>query len=376
MSKGFWSQLNQPFIGLSPMDGITDLPFRLVVVKYGKPDIIYTEFVAVEALVHGVERAFQDFLFFDIERPIVAQLYGNNPKLFYNCAQIVAELGFDGVDINMGCPAKSVEQRGAGAGLIKTPDLAVEIIKAVQAGVAGWVENGVEYNKFPPEAKPDRVVKRLDEVQEYRQNLIIELNKIGFDLRLVNNKRRKSIPVSVKTRIGYNEPVTQDWIATIANTGIAALSIHGRTLREGYKGKADWREIKKAVEVVSNIRSKRPLIIGNGDIKSVAEGVGKSNETGVDGVLIGRASIGNPWVFNKVDRNIEWKQMKAVMLEHARLHYTIKGPRAFVQMRRILAEYIQGFPGASELRNQLVRVNNPEEVKKILLNLDKSRVGP
>lgn len=370
--SGFWKNLDKPFVGLSPMDGITDLPFRLIVAKYGRPDVIFTEFVAIEALIRGVERAFADLMFLETERPIVAQLYGNQPEVFYSCAQIVAELGFDGVDINMGCPAKSVEQRGAGAGLIRTPELAVEIINAVQEGIKSWEENGIEYDKFPDESKPNRIKRRLEEYQELKTKMIDELGVLGYSVEVDSKaKSRISIPVSIKTRTGYDKPIVEEWIAALAGTGISALSLHGRTLREGYRGKADWSEINKAAEIIKSMGEERPLIIGNGDIMNAEQGVYRSNETGVDGVLIGRTAMGNPWVFNKDKQEISLDTLKQVMLEHSKLHYQIKDARAFVQMRRLLADYIKGFPGASDLRSELVRVNNPFDVEKILLSLDK-----
>jgi len=351
MYKGFWEKLNKPFVGLSPMDGITDAPFRYITAKYGSPDVIFTEFVAVEALIRGVERAFADLSFHEIERPVVAQLYGNDPKLFYACAQVVAELGFDGVDINMGCPAKSVQQRGAGAGLIRTPEIAKEIIEQVKKGLQDWVENGITYKKWPEEAKPVKV-----------QRLLKNLHSIQVG-------QRNMLPISVKTRLGYDRPIVEEWIGFLIDQELAAITVHGRTLREAYRGNANWSEIAKVVSIAAKLGNSRPVIIGNGDVHDIEGAMARIAETGVDGVLIGRSSIGNPWVFSKTGKP-DLEIQKQIMIEHAKVHYAAKDPKAFVQMRRILAEYIKGVEGASAFRSQLVRVQSPEDVEKILKNLD------
>jgi len=354
---GFWGNLKnaeQPFVGLSPMDGITDVAFRAITGKYGKPDLIFTEFIAVEALIRGVGRSFEDLRYKENERPIVAQLYGKDPELFYSCAQIIAELGFDGIDINMGCPAKSVEQRGAGAGLIRTPEIASEIIKAVQSGLSGWVKNGIEYNKWPVGIKSSKVKRFFkEEFKEGTQE---------------KNVARTMIPISIKTRIGYDKPIIDEWFTFLANTGVKVFTIHGRTLRQQYSGLADWEQIEKAAEVIRKIQP-NALVIGNGDIHSYAEAIAKVKKYKVDGALIGRSSIGNPWIFNR--ESFKQSELLTTMQEHADLHYKLKPVKSFVQMRRILSEYVKQVKGAKELRTQLVHVNNPQDVEKILNSIDK-----
>ena len=359
-NSGFWKNfldLDRPFIGLSPMDGITDAPFRAITAKYGRPDLTFTEFIAVEALIRGVQKSFEDLRFTELERPIVAQLYGKDPELFYSCAQIIAELGFDGVDINMGCPAKTVEARGAGAGLMKTPDLAVEIIEAVEDGLAGWVKNGIEYDKWPEEIKFAKVKRFFSE----RKKSEGENNK-------QRNKNREMIPISVKTRIGYDKPMLDEWFGPLSKTNVKAFSIHGRTFKQKYSGRADWDVISEASKYIKNI-NKDAIVIGNGDISSYKEGIDMAKKYNVDGVLIGRKSIGNPWVVRRdgqVKVGAKTSELFDVMLEHSKLHYELKGPRAFVQMRRTLAEYIKEIPNAAQIRSELVRVNNPQEVEQIL----------
>ncbi|MBD3280087.1 hypothetical protein GF389_01000 [Candidatus Dojkabacteria bacterium] len=351
VNKGFWAELPKPFFALAPMDGVTDLPFRLITKRCGNPDFVVTEFVPVEALIRGIERAFIDLRYEERERPILAQLYGHEPELFYYCAQIIAELGFDGIDINMGCPARKIEQRGAGAGLIRTPEIAVEIIDSVKAGLEAWVENGIEWDKFPKEAKTGRLRKRLEEFRN------------DFD-KTHENDTREVIPLSVKTRIGYDEPDIENWFGILAKLKLTAIAIHGRTLKQAYRGKADWEQIERACKLIKSI-APGTLVIGNGDITERKMGREYAQKYKVDGIMIARSAIGNPWAFSELDKP-EGEELFKVMLEHAKMHYQYKDPRAFVQMRRVLSDYIKGMEGAKELRSKLVRVNSPEEVDKLL----------
>ncbi|MBN1331350.1 tRNA-dihydrouridine synthase [Candidatus Dojkabacteria bacterium] len=345
-NNNFWMELPRPFFALAPMDGVTDLPFRLITNKYGNPDLLVTEFVPVEALIRGIKKAFEDLRYEESEHPIIAQLYGHEPELFYFCAQITAELGFDGIDINMGCPARKIEQRGAGAGLIKTPDVAGKIVHAVKSGIDDWVENGISWDNFPKEAKKGRIQKKLLEAK-------------------AKNPVRTQIPVSVKTRIGYDSPDIKNWFTALAKMNLDAVSIHGRTLRQAYRGKADWDQIEAAAKLIKQI-SPQTIVIGNGDIQTREMGAKYAEKYSVDGVMIGRAAVGNPWVFSSAPKP-EGKKLFDVMIEHAQFHYKLKDPKAFVQMRRILADYIKGIDGARELRAKLVRVNSPKEVEKLLL---------
>src|SRR5439155_18149530 len=178
----FWRRILHPIIGLSPMDGVTDPAFRYIVARYGKPDVQITEFVSVDEICHGGDAAWNQLQFAEIERPIVAQIYGADPDTFYQVAQVVCELGFDGVDINMGCPSKSVSARGCGAALIRNPPLAREIIRAVHGGVTDWAAgHRIESIGLRP-----KVVERV---------LALTSGRDG-------PRTRKAVPVSVKTRLG------------------------------------------------------------------------------------------------------------------------------------------------------------------------------
>src|SRR6266571_7332535 len=267
----FWHQIAQPIIGLSPMDGVTDPAFRFIVARHGKPDVQFTEFISVEEIRRGTASAWRQLRFVESERPILAQIYGADPDGFYQVAHVLCALGFDGVDINMGCPSKSVSARGCGAALIKTPPLAREIIRAAQAGVKDWVSgrDPVTLGLRP---------KVLEKVQS---------------LSTLSTARR-SIPVSVKTRLGYDAVVIEDWVTILLEEQPEVISIHGRTLTQMYRGRADWGAIARAAKLV---RQTSTLILGNGDVESMSELIDRVRETHVHGVLIGRGGLGNPWLF-------------------------------------------------------------------------------
>lgn len=306
-------------MGLSPMDGVTDGAMRYMSAKYGNPDIMFTEFVSVDALHYATgerrERLLKTFVkageVGELEdRPYeIAQVFGRTPELFAEAALIIEQLGFDGIDINMGCPAHKVEEQGSGAGLIRTPALAQEIIKAVQ--------------------------------------------------------RTTKLPVSVKTRIGVDSDVAEEWMEALMEVNPANISLHGRTLRQLYQGSADWEAIARAAVVVHKYGGH---ILGNGDITSIQDLGFKIQEYGVDGGLIGRAAEGNPAVFVGMDEPTQIQRLKW-MVEHAHIFETIFGAGNFMPMRKHLAWYCKGFPGAVELRMKLMQTNSAVEVEKLVRKL-------
>ena len=349
-NSSFWSKLKKPFIALSPMDGVTDHPYRYIQKKYGQPDIIYTEFATVEGFCRGVTVPLKDLIFDETQRPIIAQIYGKTPQFFRETATAVCQLGFDGIDINMGCPAKSVANGGAGAALITTPKLAQEIIKATQVGIQDWA-NGkttADCENITPEI--------TKEVEKWHENLPKKY------------QQKQIIPVSIKTRIGFDSPIIDQWLPTLLKTNPAAIAIHGRTLRQGYKGKADWEEIGKAVEMAKDTSI---LIIGNGDVSSRADAIEKVTQYSVDGVLIGRASFGNPWIFNDKysKENISAKQKAKVAVEHAQIYektFSKNEKYSFLPMRKHLGWYIKSFDKAKEIRQELMQTDSSQDVIKIL----------
>lgn len=334
------------------MDGVSDFPFRHITKKYGKPDIVYTEFTSVEGICHGATRLLRDFLYDEIQRPVIAQIYGTTPRFFRQSAILLCELGFDGIDINMGCPAKNVAHLGAGAALIKTPDLASEIIRETKAGVEDWLQGKTSTDC------PDVTAEIAQHIVQARQNLPLY------------KQQKKPVPVSVKTRIGYSEPVLHEWLPRLLQEQPAAIALHGRTLKQAYGGLADWDQIGHAVEIARNSGVR---IMGNGDVQNREQALELAQTYGVDGVLIGRASFGNPFVFlppNELEKSQNDIRLRfAVALEHCRLFEAIYGadPRyAFLPMRKHLGWYARQIPHAKELRMQLLLADTSEQVATLL----------
>ncbi len=332
----FLSQKN--IIGLSPMDGITDEAFRLVQTKIAKPDLIFTEFVSAEGISRGGIKLYDTLLFSPEERPIIGQLFGKDPESFYKSAIILCELGFDGVDINMGCPAKTVTQHGSGAALIAKPELAVQIIQSAKQGIDDWFSGKVKITDIGLNQKTLDVIKK--------------------NQRYSNLKTSISKPtLSVKTRLGNSEPIIDTWIPILLSQPIDFLTIHGRTLKQAYAGQADWSEIQKVVKLAKGTGIK---IYGNGDIQNRQQGEDYCQKYGVDGVLVGRAAGGNPWAFNN---HIATPQEKfSAMLLHAQIFQEVFHNRCFDSLRKHFLLYTSDFPNAKSLRMKLVRLNSVKEL--------------
>ena len=364
----FWNTLPQPIIGLAPMDGVTDAPCRTIHGLYGRPDIVLTEFTNVEGLWRGSDRIFRDFLYTPAERPVIAQVFGCRPEYFYKSAHVVCELGFDGIDINMGCPASAVANKGGGAALIRVPDIAKEIIRATQQGVRDWA-NGHTLEDL--EMEPARI-ERIRQMNEDRVRIWGDTARI----------ERRLLPVSVKTRLGYDTITITDWIQDLLEMEPANISLHGRTLAQHYKGEADWDAIASAAEIV---RKTDTLILGNGDIRTLHQAAQRIRTAGVHGVLIGRASYGNPWLFQKRETlkqllnagvNPTLEDLPEVMptreerlymaLEHARVHAKLKGEDHFIELRKHMGWYLGHFTGAKRIRTELVHINSLADVERII----------
>lgn len=312
MIKGFWNNLKKPYFVLAPMSDITDAAFRQIIAKYGKPDVTWTEFVSCDGLCSpGKENLLMHLQFTEAERPIVVQFFGANPINFHKCAEIATKLGFDGIDINMGCPDKNVEKQGAGARLMLNHVLARTIIRATKKGAG-------------------------------------------------------TIPVSVKTRIGYHTNTLEQWLPELLAEEPAAITIHGRTRKELSLVLAHWDAIARAVDLA---KSSDTLIIGNGDVKNLEQARQKAVETGVDGVMLGRSILGNPWLFNKnySSEDITIAEKLTVLVEHAFLFEKLfSGRKNFVQLRKHFCAYIKNFTGAKTLRLQLMETNNALEVQTVI----------
>ena len=331
------------------MDGITDQPFRQIVKEYGRPDVIFTEFTSVEGLCHGATRLLKDFLYTDSQRPIVAQLFGTTPQFFQQAAVVASELGFDGVDINMGCPAKGVTDHGAGAALIQTPELAKKIVQATRQGLWDF-HHGQRSRDCPDISEP----------------IWREVEKRHHQLVSTHQDRTEPIPLSIKTRLGYNSIVTEAWISTLLEVQPDLISIHGRILTQGHGGIVHWEEIAKAATLIHQTQT---LILGNGDVKTYQEAVAKVNQYGVDGVLIGRAALGNPQVFQPDPTQPASTSIYQIALAHARLYeqtYQTDTKYNFLPMRKHLGWYIREIPQAAQIRAELMTTENSQQVADIL----------
>jgi nifR3 family TIM-barrel protein len=324
--SNFWKNLKKPIFVLAPMADVTDCVFREMISKYslhgshlGGPDVFWTEFVSADGLAHPEAR---EKLLIDLkfnkekESPIVAQIFSSNPENIKSASKLCKDLGFDGIDINMGCPDKSIEKQGAGACMMRTPENAVAVIRAAIEGGEG-------------------------------------------------------LPVSVKTRIGYNKNEIEEWLPVLLRENISALTVHLRTRKEMSLVPAHWDLMKRIVEIRNEINPE-VVLLGNGDVKDLADGLEKIKESGCDGVMLGRAIFGNPWLFRKNEKEEPYvptlQEKLTVMVEHTKRYEEVLRPhKNFAIMKKHYKAYINGFDGAKELRVILMEAENADEVEKITL---------
>ncbi len=345
------------------MDGVTDACFRSVIAQQGKPDVSFTEFTHVHDVCHGPEIQLETLLYSERERPIVAQLYGKDPALFYLAAQVVCELGFDGLDINMGCPSKSVASSGSGAGLIRTPELARRIMQATKRGIEDWASG------------------QTLEQAGFKSARVAMFERLNQRRGKAGPTSRRQLPLSVKTRIGYDSVTVEAWVEELLREQPAVISLHGRTLQQMYRGLADWSAIARAVPLVKGTGT---LLLGNGDIQRLDDIAGRVRETGVDGVLVGRGVLGAPWFFRSIEQarvrdwgmnstdlgrdpgEVSLNERFALLVDHAQQFQALVGEKQFYRMRKHLGWYCKGFPHAASLRAQMVRVSSVEELRALL----------
>lgn len=331
----FWDKIPRPFFVMAPMANVTDYAFRQMFAKYGKPDVTWTEFVSADGLVsEGKKRLMIDLKYSNKERPIVAQLFTGHVDVMERAAKMVLDLGFDGLDINMGCPDRAVEKQGGGASLIKNSKLAIEILNSARKGVC------------------------------------------------------HSIPVSVKTRIGYNK-FDPEWLGTLLSAHLPALTIHLRTRKEMSLVSAHWELVPEIVNLRNKI-SPGTVLIFNGDVSSVLQGAQLLAKYGGDGVMVGRGIFGKPWFFSGVSnicknfvklqntknelpglethaRYETPKEKLKILLEHTKLFAkTFKDHKNFDVMKKHFKAYVSGWDGAKELRVRLMGAHDYSEVAKII----------
>lgn len=315
--NSIWDKLTYPILALAPMEDVTDTVFRRIVLKYGRPDVFFTEFTSSDAICSdGYDSAAKRLVYTESERPLIAQIWGVTPENYYESAKRIAEMGFDGIDINMGCPVRDIIKKGACSALIKTPDLAKEIIEATRKGA------------------PD-------------------------------------LPVTVKTRIGFSDIQTEEWIGFLLKLNLPVLTIHGRTVRELSKFPVHWDEIDKAVQM-KNALGVDTKIIGNGDILSYSEAMEKIEMYKLDGIMIGRGIFQNLCIFDKGKnfQDFTINQKLDVMTEHINLYEeTWKGKKSFNVLKKYFKIYVSGFEGASDMRVKLMETQTPDDARKVILEL-------
>lgn len=313
MKENFWRDLPRPFFILAPMEEVTDVVFRHVVSEAARPDVFFTEFTNSESYCHpdGIQSVRGRLTFTEDEQPIVAHIWGDKPENFRQMSIGMAEMGFKGLDINMGCPVPNVVQNGKGSGLIRRPAVAAELIQAAKAG---------------------------------------------------------GLPVSVKTRLGFSEvDEWKSWLKHILEQDIVNLSIHLRTRDEMSKVDAHWELIPEIKKLRDEVAPDTLLTI-NGDIPDRQTGLKLAEQYGVDGVMIGRGIFHNPFAFEKEKKEHTSEELLDLLRLHMDLHdkYSHLELRPFTALHRFFKIYVKGFRGASELRNQLMSTKTTDEVRELL----------
>ena len=312
--QSFWKDLKKPFFALAPLEDVTDVAFRTLIARTAKPDVMWTEFTSADGLVlapePGRSKLLKKLSFGAQERPIVAQLFSANPAHMEEAARLVADSGFDGIDINMGCPDRAIEKGLCGSGMIKHPALAREIIRAAKRGAGG-------------------------------------------------------VPVSVKTRIGYATNEIPTWIPNLLEEGIAALTIHARTRNELSNVPARWEHVKEVVDI-RDAMGVDTLVIGNGDLQNLQDAREKVAAAGCDGAMLGRAIFGNPWLFGE---HIAAPHERVVaLIEHITLFDELLGGYVnFATMKKHFKAYISGWDNAKELRVALMETTTAQEALSVLV---------
>lgn len=313
MKENFWNELPRPFFILAPMEDVTDIVFRHVVSEAARPDVFFTEFINTESFCHpeGIHSVRGRLTFSEDEQPMVAHIWGDKPEQFKEMSFGLADMGFKGIDLNMGCPVANVAKKGKGSGLILRPERAAEIIQAAKAG---------------------------------------------------------GLPVSVKTRLGYyNIEEWKEWLRHVFKQDIANLSIHLRTRKEMSKVDAHW-ELIEAIKEMRDEVAPQTLLTINGDIPDRQKGMELATKYGIDGVMIGRGIFHNPFAFEKEPREHTSKELLDLFRLHLELFekYSNEETQQFKSLRRFFKIYVRGIRGASELRHQLMSTETVDEARALL----------
>lgn len=312
--KNYLDELPKPFLVLAPLDDVTDTVFRRVVASCAAPDLFFTEFTNVDALQSpGRTNTLKRLQYTDKEQPLIAQIWGKTPENFYKTAQELVEMGFVGIDLNMGCPDKAVVNNGCGGGLIQNKQLASEIIQATQEGAAG------------------------------------------------------KIPVSVKTRLGFKE-VDSEWLKHIFSHKLNMLSIHLRTVKEMSLVPAHWELADEVCKIRDEV-SPATALVGNGDVVSRIQAKELAEKYKYDGIMIGRGVFHDPFVFSSDSpwENYSKNQKLDLYQNHIELFVATWGSeRKLHTLNKFCKIYINGFPGAKELRDKLMHTSSAEELLELI----------
>ncbi len=329
-------------IGLAPADGVTDAAFRQIADELGHPDFMYTEFVTTEGLFRGRETLLHTLNKHETNTPIIAQFFGPHPQYYEYAFFISAELGFSGVDVNMGCPDTNIVKKGGGAALLLDLPRAKQIIKTLLTARTEW-NNG----------------KRLKDT-DLPENMKLAVGKMSSPI----DSRQSpitSLPISVKTRTGYHESQVVEVIPFLIEAGVERIALHGRTFDARYSGIANWDEIAKAKLLTKGTKVE---LWGNGDIKSMSDAKNKIKEYGVDGALIARAAFGNPWLFAEHESTLQ--ERKDTMVYHAQLFLHYRPELDLRPMRKHLSWYCKGLEGGAKLRDRLMKVVTIQDLEEVL----------
>ncbi len=322
MPGNFWGTLSKPILALAPMEGVTDEAFR-VVCKRGGADVVYTEFVSSDALAYGAPSVIAKLNHRDEERPTVAQIFGKHPEAFAAAAKRVEQLGFDGLDINFGCPARKVVGSGSGVSLLRDPAYARTLVESALAATS-----------LP----------------------------VSIKIRASIRKERPSVAPHDETRV-----TAIDFLQALRGLPIAAVMVHGRTAEAGHDGEVDHALIKQVKEIFPGV------VLANGGILAPQDAVTMLERTGADGVGIARGAWGYPTIFSDIRGALGGQRVALTadeaMVLHAELAVTTKGRRGILEFRKHLAKYISGFPGAALLRRRAVSIESIDDVRAVIENI-------
>lgn len=321
--KNIWRDLPRPFFVQAPMEDVTDTVFRQIVALAGKPDLFFTEFTNADGIIKGsddyIKRCLQ---FTKTELPLIAQIWGTNPEYYKKSADLLFKMGFSGIDINMGCPVRDIIKNGSCAALINNPDLAKQLYLATVNGAKG-------------------------------------------------------LPVSIKTRLGFSKIQTEEWIGFLLSLNPAAITVHARTAKEMSKVPVHSNEYEKIVRLRNKI-SPETLIVANGDIENREQGLNVVAKYRVDGVMIGRGILHNPWVFSNIKpEDLTISKRLTLLRDHLMLYdKTWKNRKNFEIMKKFYKAYLSGFEGANDMRLSLMQFYNAKDTIKYIDKFIKLKSRP